>query len=67
MFVVQMLAVKSLGFDYSAELDDVREELQSKKKKAKLKKSAQSAVSAEERLRLQELMFAQAADEMNNL
>jgi hypothetical protein len=67
MFVEQMLAVKSLGFDYSAELDDVREELQSKKKKAKLKKSAQSAVSAEERLRLQELMFAQAADEMNNL
>ncbi len=57
-------ACKALGFDFGAELRQTRGELESKKKAAKIRKSAQTVIPPEERARLQELMFAEAAKDM---
>ncbi len=46
-------ACNELGFDFSAELDEVAAEIQTKKKSTKLRRSQQSAIPPEERARLQ--------------
>lgn len=59
-------ACVNLGFDFGQEFQDVRDEMESKKKATKLRRSSQTVIPAEERARLQELMFAEAAKDMNN-
>jgi hypothetical protein len=57
-------ACVALGFGFGTELAEARDELESQRKAAKLRKSSQVVVPPEERARLQELMFAQAAQDM---
>lgn len=51
----------SLGFAFQADLEAVDEEETARHKATKLRKSAQSAIPDEEKARLQELLFADAA------
>jgi hypothetical protein len=57
-------ACETLGFDFGEEFREAQDEMESKKKALKLRKSSQAVISPEERARLQEAMFADAAKEM---
>ena len=58
-------ALRGMGFDYDNQLEVVQQEYGTQAKAKKLKRSAQAAIDPAEAERLQELMFAQAAAEMN--